>query len=323
MNKNECYKKTEELFLQKQGLAEQKQKRNIEQVEHTIPGITQINKQLADISGKFFSEISGGEISKDAFESIKDTSLDLQRQRAELLYQNGYPIDYLDKQYECKLCKDTGYIQDEICKCFKKVLAEEYLKNSNLQTIYKNKTFKSFDITYYAETDHMQKVYDYCKKYVTRFGKQCIHMLFSGVPGCGKTHMSCAIGTSLINNGYFVLYTPVQQMISDFEAFTFKNEKDADLDIYSTCDLLIIDDLGAEMQTSFSDSVLYNVINNRINLKRPMIVSTNLSTQELQHIYHERLCSRLVYEFAKLPFSSTDVRREKESRLKNKKQEQA
>ena len=75
MNKNECYKKTEELFLQKQGLAEQKQKRNIEQVEHTIPGITQINKQLADISGKFFSEISGGEISKDAFESIKDLSL--------------------------------------------------------------------------------------------------------------------------------------------------------------------------------------------------------------------------------------------------------
>ena len=46
-------------------------------------------------------------------------------------------------------------------------------------------------------------------------------------------------------------------MIDVFEAAKFKNDRQADTSVYTECDLLIIDDLGAEMQTGFSDSVLY------------------------------------------------------------------
>lgn len=316
MNKYNCYKQTEELFLQKQIFNEHLQAQRILQAEQKIPELKELNQKIAAVSADFFAKISETDLSQQAFEALKSDSLDLQRRRAELLFKNGFAYDYLDKPYTCKLCKDTGTVDADMCKCFKKALAESYLACSNLQTIYKNKTFKTFNPGYYADSEHMQKVLEYCKKYVSKFGKQCVHMLFYGVPGCGKTHLSTAVGTALIANGYFVFYTPVQQMISAFEAATFRNEKQVDTDIYSTCDLLIIDDLGAEMQTSFSESVLYNVINERLNLKKPMIISTNLQMDEMQNTYHERLCSRLVYEFAKFPFSATDVRREKEIRLR-------
>lgn len=316
MTKNDCYKQTEDLFLQKQVQNERIQNERIQKTELKIPELKQLNKELADICASFFTRISESDLSQQDFEELKNASLDLQTRRAELLFKNGLSYDYLDKPYTCKLCKDTGIVDGQPCKCFKKALAEQYLKCSNLQTIYKNKTFRTFDTSYYQDSEYMQKVLEYCKKYVSKFGKQHAHMLFSGVPGCGKTHLSAAVGTALIANGYFVFYTPVQQMISAFEAQTFRNDKQADTSVYTDCDLLIIDDLGAEMQTSFSESVLYNIINDRLNLKKPMIISTNLQINEFPDIYHERLCSRLIYEFAKFPFPKTDVRREKEIRLR-------
>lgn len=325
-NKDQCYQQVLQAFEGKQGLAEQRQQRNIQQAEREIEGLADLNRQIQQTASSFFGLISGESVSEEQFNQIKQRSLDLQQRRAELLYEHGYPIDFLDKQYDCPQCKDTGFTESgEECKCFKKALAEAYLQHSNLKTIYKNKTFKHFDTSYYANNPenevHMQKILEYCKKYTQKFGKQCTNMLFLGNPGCGKTFLSCAVGVELIKNGYFVLYTPVQQMIDVFEAAKFKNDRQADTSVYTECDLLIIDDLGAEMQTGFSDSVLYSVINDRLNLKKPMLISTNLTIEQLEGTYHERLTSRLIYEFAKLPFAGVDVRREKEVRLKQQKRD--
>ena len=89
-------------------------------------------------------------------------------------------------------------------------------------------------------------------------------------------------------------------------------------EIPEDCDLLIIDDLGTEMTTSFSESVLYNVVNTRLNLGKPMIISTNCTPEDMQGIYHDRLISRLVYDFVTLPFCNRDIRHEKKSRKAKK-----
>ncbi len=102
-------------------------------------------------------------------------------------------------------------------------------------------------------------------------------------------------------------------MLDCFEAEKFGKGK-ADTDIFLECDFLIIDDLGAEFQSSFSAACLYHVINSRINRKKPFIISTNYSLEEIEEIYDARLSSRIVYETMNIPFPKIDIRLEKKKK---------
>ncbi len=317
MNREDCRRKTDELFSQKQAAVIARRLDHKNEIYSKLPEIADIESEMESVSANFFSEIANGNLTEEDFDKLKDKSLSLQEKRAEVLVKNGYPKDYLSEQYECSLCKDEGFIGREMCICYKKALAEEFLKCSNMQKIYKNKNFRNFDLTFYPEGEERKKMeasLEYCKSYVRKFDKVCRNLLFLGKPGCGKTFLSCAIGTELIKTGHFVLYTPVQNMLDDFEKVRF-GKGDADLSSYKECDLLIIDDLGAEFKNSFSESVLYNIINDRLNEKKPMIISTNYDEDEIEEVYNERFFSRVMYEFAKIPFAGVDIRREKERRL--------
>jgi len=77
------------------------------------------------------------------------------------------------------------------------------------------------------------------------------------------------------------------------------------------CDLLILDDLGSEHHTAFYESTLYNIINSRINMGKPVIISCNLSGEELSAVYNERIVSRLTCTYTILPFYGKDIRQQK------------
>ena len=83
---------------------------------------------------------------------------------------------------------------------------------------------------------------------------------------------------------------------------------------YLDCDLLIIDDLGSEIVSSFSVSCLYNIINTRLNKNLPIIASTNFSSKELRQKYHDRITSRLFGEFNIKMFQGKDIRQVKKTR---------
>ena len=78
------------------------------------------------------------------------------------------------------------------------------------------------------------------------------------------------------------------------------------------CDLLILDDLGTEMTTSFVQSALYQLLNGRLLTGRSTVISTNLD--ELGRRYGAPLLSRLEGEYQLLPFVGTDIRRLKRER---------
>jgi DNA replication protein DnaC len=73
------------------------------------------------------------------------------------------------------------------------------------------------------------------------------------------------------------------------------------------CDLLILDDVGAEFRTSFTVSQLYNIINNRMLNRLPTIINTNSDIEELRELYGERTTSRLM-TYVILPFAGNDIR---------------
>lgn len=80
------------------------------------------------------------------------------------------------------------------------------------------------------------------------------------------------------------------------------------------CDLLILDDLGTEMTTSFVQSALYQLLNGRLLTGKSTVISTNLDPEELGRRYGAPLLSRLEGEYQLLPFVGTDIRRLKRER---------
>ena len=71
---------------------------------------------------------------------------------------------------------------------------------------------------------------------------------------------------------------------------------------------MIIDDLGAEFSTSFTVSVFYNIVNNRMLTGKPTIISTNLTPAQLEKRYSRRVTSRLISEYQALNFVGKDIR---------------
>mgnify|MGYP001100749395 FL=1 len=78
---------------------------------------------------------------------------------------------------------------------------------------------------------------------------------------------------------------------------------------YLSCDLMILDDLGTEMNTSAAQSALYTLINHRLTAGKQTIISTNLSEPELEQQYSPQIASRLLGEYQWLHFLGSDIRR--------------
>ena len=74
------------------------------------------------------------------------------------------------------------------------------------------------------------------------------------------------------------------------------------------CDLLVIDDLGSEMKNTFTNSALFDCLNERLIHQKPTIISTNLSFRELQENYDERISSRVLGNFKRFSIFGDDIR---------------
>ena len=105
-------------------------------------------------------------------------------------------------------------------------------------------------------------------------------IIFSIVFFIGETFLSACIANELIQKGYSVIFASLLKLLRQIEDEHFGRATGQTLDIIENADLVILDDLGSEFQTSFTDSVIYEIINERINLGRPTIISTNLTNEK-------------------------------------------
>ena len=139
------------------------------------------------------------------------------------------------------------------------------------------------------------------------------NLLFQGGTGLGKTFLSACVARAVAAKGFSVCYDTAAAVIGSFEAQKFSRDESADARVKRmlSCDLMILDDLGTEMTTSMSQSALYTLINTRLVDKKPTIVSTNLSDDELTRRYTPQIASRILGEFRCFPFVGEDIRRKK------------
>ena len=98
------------------------------------------------------------------------------------------------------------------------------------------------------------------------------------------------------------------------ERFGRGEEESDTLALLSECDLLVIDDLGAEFRTTFTGAAIGNLLNNRVLSGKPTIISTNLTASELNDAYGERVMSRILGYYHRLAFVGADIRQQKRMR---------
>ena len=132
-----------------------------------------------------------------------------------------------------------------------------------------------------------------------------------GNTGLGKTHLTLAVAAEIIDKGFIPVYGAAENLFSLIEKEKFSGENRGAYDAMIKSDLLIIDDLGAEMATAFTKSALYNLINTRLLSGRPTIINTNLTMKEIEARYTARISSRLIGNFEAYKFIGADIRQQK------------
>ena len=221
---------------------------------------------------------------------------------------------------DCALCGDTGYIGGKICDCVKRKAAEIMLSELSEEMPLKSSRFDNFNLNYYKDQDgkngnprrRMTAIFKVCTEYVIGFDpKKSKNLLFMGSAGLGKTHLTLAIVSGLIEKGFLPVYGSAENLFSKIEKEKFTGENRGAYESMTNCDLLVIDDLGAEMATSFTKSALYNLVNTRLLSERPTIINTNLSMKEIETRYTARISSRLIGSYDAYKFIGDDIRQQK------------
>lgn len=291
------------------------EERRRREVSAKLPEYEKLEKSLAATMSDAINTI----INKspvDKIEEVFKNNHAIRQQMDELLESRGYPADFLDSVYTCKLCKDTGSTGNEWCECLCRITNEMAAAELNANAPLDRCGFNNFDLTRYPDTsdgelgnprEMMRVNFEYCQKFAENFTDRGSGILMIGETGLGKTHLSLSIASALIEKGFCVVYGSVPELIRKIQNEQFGRAEGDTLSLVTDSDLLILDDLGSENSTDWCLSMLYEIINTRQNRRLPLIINTNLGFDELTARYQDRLSSRM-FSMKILVFSGKDNR---------------
>ncbi len=296
-----------------------KMQSRLDQVYQTVPAIKEIDDTIASESLAVAREmIFHPDLDKKTL--LHERVKGLIEKKRDLLIKNRYPADYLDPIYRCSYCKDTGYVDSQKCFCFEQKMLDIIYSQSNLMGAVKEHNFTTFKMDYYSDQaspgrksprENMKQVLDVCLDYIRNFkNAPDRNLLIHGNPGVGKTFLTTCIANELMKAGHSVIYLTSYQLFEQLADYKFRREnQNADtLPNILNADLLIIDDLGTEMNNAFINSELFLCINERILNKKSTIISTNFNLKQLNQVYTERISSRLIQFYTILHIYGEDIR---------------
>lgn len=293
-------------------------------VYEEIPELTKIDNLIVEDSIKSGKAAVLGDTT--LLETLAERNLSLSARKEDVLRSHGYPADYLSPFYICNDCKDTGYISaTEKCHCFKQAIVDLIYEQSNVKLAIESENFSAFSYEYYSDepvSDDTQESPRRCmqrnmskiKNFIVNFDKDYNNLLLYGNTGVGKTFLSNCIAAELLKKGHTVIYLTAFQLFDILENCRFHKDEDNieesnnRFNYILDCDLLIIDDLGTEVNNTFVSSQFYLCINERFLRRHATIISTNLSLQQILANYSERTYSRILSNYQLLKIIGEDIR---------------
>lgn len=294
--------------------------RHYSKVYERLPQLKSLDESISILSVQYGKRLLGGD--DTAVDSLKKELAILRKNKKNLLESAGFPSDYLEPSYECLECKDTGYIGNKKCRCFKRAVTRLLYEQSNLKEILKKENFSTFSFNYYSDNfidsksnrsslTIMKDAFAACQDFVRTFEEQHKNLFLYGDVGVGKTFLSNCIAKELMDLGFSVIYYSAPSFFNMLAQSTFQKKAAETQNIYEYifgCDLLIIDDLGTEFTNSFVTSQLFTCINERLLGKKSTVISTNLSLDSLADLYTERSFSRITSNYIMLKLIGDDIR---------------
>lgn len=294
-----------------------------DEVYAVLPRVRAIDHALSNTAAAVLhAALERGTDPMEAIAHLREQNLKLQEERRRLLLENGFVPDYLDEKPQCEACGDAGYVGSAPCSCLQKRYAVRLTQELSTILPIQDQNFESFRMEYYSDRpdgrlgisprENMEDNLRICREYASTFGLHAKNLLLYGSTGLGKTFLSSCIAKVVSEYGFSVAYDTAIRIFSSYESVKFGSadaqEAAARIRKYERADLLIVDDLGTEMATSFTVSAFYGLMADRLMRRRPMIVNTNLLPADFEKRYSPAIASRLNGEFAQLRFFGEDIR---------------
>ena len=160
---------------------------------------------------------------------------------------------------------------------------------SHLGDRFKSRTFNTFRVT-----DDNKTAYRACRALAEHFAPGARGLFLSGSCGTGKTHLAGAIVHTLIKRGYRAMLMTTNRLLDTLKGAFGDNERTARIkEELATCDLLVLDDIGAEHISDWAKSELFSLLNERYEMNKTTILTTNLSIEALTARLGKRTISRI------------------------------
>ena len=151
------------------------------------------------------------------------------------------------------------------------------------------------------------------KRYVNNWKQvkaENLGLLFWGDVGTGKSFLAACIANGLLDQGVSVMMTNFTRILNKLSDLQVK-ERSQFISDFGKVDLLIIDDLGIERSTEFALEQVFNVIDSRYRSKLPLIVTTNMTLEELknpQDLTRSRIYDRVLERCVPLRINNQNIR---------------
>ena len=244
------------------------------------------------------------------------------QKRDALLAASGRSPQALEPKFTCPLCQDTGVAQGKTCQCVRREMQRLRREEIEAMSSLSVTRFDTMKLDYYPNTrdpqtgrsvrQYMAELLADLQDYAAAFDLDSENLMLTGNAGLGKTHAALAVAGAALDKGYDVIYISSPDFFSRVETLHFGSdpagEKDALLETVTGADLLILDDLGSELTTQFTQSALYELINTRLVSDRRTVISSNLTPEDVVRRYTPQISSRLLGEFYILHFFGDDIR---------------
>ena len=301
------------------------QKSRIQKVYKEVPAIKRIDEDIFKTGLSMSKYIIGNPDNyKDSMEEAKSKIESLKMEKAYLMTESNIPADYMDIIYDCKTCKDTGYLDNgKQCNFLKQALVSRAYQMSNLENVLQKENFKNFNIDIFKDEpfeneimtprENMMDIVGIAEGFINNFNENNgDNLLFYGTTGLGKTFLCNCIAKSLLDKNRIVIYQTAFTILEIIEKHRFgrgnKEFNDYQYGLLFEADLLVIDDLGTEVANTFTNAEIFNIVNTRIISGKKTLISTNLTPKEISETYTDRVFSRILDKFIPLKFYGYDLR---------------
>lgn len=285
----------DQLRLQKQQQCEER----IAAVYRRLPKLQELDQAIGQ---KNIAMIRAGVLQKNNAErdTLRQEIEGLMQQRHQVLQENGMDETIYEPDWNCPLCQDRGYTEPGVlCSCYQKERLDDLFLRSGMSEAMRQFTFENFETRYYTNAEDMDHKVQWCRQFVQQIQQgKCSQCLFlTGGVGRGKTHLSAAIANAVLENGNTVIYRRAADLFELIRQYRYEENRqkfEEMLEQLRTCDLLVIDDLGAERTTEFVVEQLVILLEERNYRNKPWIISSNLSINEIISTYNDRTADRIL-----------------------------